>query len=1057
MANFLFPGSAAVNKQPTIIPISLRIQSSMEGKPRPIAYGTNRVPGNLIWYGAYKMVPVSQTPAAGKGGIGAGSGGKGTTGTVTIGSPASPAPPQQPMNFASFALFLAEGPIVAVAAGNKIWNNKAVSTFGAAAVPNATGPGAAGDALGLVAFLGDYAQSPWGYLTTLYPTEADNYRGDAYVAAGPIYLGDSQELPQLSLEVNFAGAGGAFGSINADANPRYIINDFLSNVNYGVGFPTARIATNADFFLYVLACGMMLSPVIAEQHAAADYLKEWAQATNSDYVWSGGQLKIISYGDEAVTGNGFTYTPPAASGYSFTDVDYIAGVGAPPVQVVPRRIEDQKNSIKVEYLARDNDYNPAVYEAKNSAAIEAYGLNSASINKQYSITEIEVAVLCANLLLGREEVINTYTFTVPAKYILLEPMDIVSITDLDLGMSALPVRIVEITEQENYDLLIVAEDYPAGAATSPVVTGAGGAGAGSDLNASPGFTTAPVIFEPTDAAAGGNWIYMAIAGLDLTIWGGCEVWASYDDVTYKQVGSQLGSSNFGVTTAPLPAVTEAASGNTIDQTNTLSIDLTLGEGSAASHSQADVEAFNSLLWVDGEFIAWRDSTPTGTFTFDLDYLNRAGFNTDSDAHAAGSSVVVVDQGILRFPFTTDRIGSTVYFKFLSYNKYGGAKQALADVGPHTYVIQGTALSSPLPSVQSFTSVYQPNVTEFTWTEITDFRSPILYELRKGTTWEGGAFIGRYAHPPIPAIGDGTYWLNSFCQPAPGLDVYGDTPIGLSISGSILPQNVKATWNELATGATGTYTGSLIFDGTFIRTTGEGDILAASDVLAITDVLSYGPQADGTYEIPASHQIDVGYVAPCLVALFMSGQGVAANQNFFAYDPLFDVVDFFGAAATALVGVRAQLAISQDGVTWSEWFDYAAGTYNARRFKARVIVTPVDGTAIGFVTQFIFTVYVPTRVDNWAIINGQRTSLNNLVLPSAGSVLTFVPDRQLSGSAPFNGGVSATGQPSIIGTILNWQPGDTLVVTQVTLATAKVQVMNAGVGVSRTVNIRPEGY
>lgn len=1055
MANFLIRSTPAVIKPPTIVPITLRVQSSVQGKPRQIGFGTSRIAGNLMWYGAYTSVPTSQTPAGGKG-LGEAMAG------VQILYPAAqaqagggtPTPPQEPANFASFAMFLGEGPVSFI---SRIWNNKSITTYSVASQPNAGGPGGTGNELGLTLFSGSYSQTAWPYLVSTFPTQADNYRGDAYVAAGPIYLGTTTELPNLSFEVAYQFAG-ALGQ--PDANPVSIIIDFLSNVHYGVGLPIERlnIASLGNYSTYCLASGTLLSPMVAEEHPALDYLREWAQATNSEYVWSGGQLTLIPFADTVVSGSGITYTPPAATPYSFTDADYMTP--SEPVLVRTRRPEEQKNSIKIEFLDRNQEYNPAIYEAKDDALIAANGLNAAAVIKQYGINSIGVAIQCAQLLLGREQVMSTYTFTVPGKYILIDPMDIVTITDLNLGIQNLQVRVVEITELENYDLEIVCEDYPAGSATSPAYTGQAANGQLNEWNLDPGFVNLPFLWEPTDSLAGGLWIYGAISPQLLNAWGGCEIWASYDDVTYQRIGRIIGSSTVGSLTASLLAVSQALSGSTIDTTNTLSVSFAESGGSIASASQADVVGFNSLLIVGDEYIAYRDVTPTGTNTFNATYLNRGGFNTTVKNHSIGERVAKIDAGIFRFPYTADRIGATLYVKFLSFNKYGAGMKGLSDVGPFAYQIKGTALASALPSVTSFSAVYQPNVTEFTWVEISDFRQPILYELRKGTTFDGGAVLGRYAHPPVPALGDGTYWLNSFCQPAPGLNVYGAVPISLVAIGTVLSQNVKASWNEISPAPTGTFTGNITFDGTFIRTTSIQDFLSWPDVFAVADIYLSGLQGAGTYTISTAHEIDVGYVAPCLVAISASGNGVPINNNFFAYDPLFAVTDFFGSFANSLISVTSEIALSQDGTNYGPFFTYAAGTYNARKFKARITASSLDGTAIAFVTQFLFTVYIPTRVDHWAMINGVRTSLNNLVLPSAGATLTFMPDKQNT-PAPFNGGVSSATAAQISGVILGAQPQDQLVITNAGLSNATVQCVNFGTGVatgvSRTVNLLVEGF
>jgi hypothetical protein len=76
----LFGGGKA--NKPTPPSATLRIQTSIAGKPRPIVYGQIRLAGNLIWYSDFTSKPASSGgKAGGKGGGGGGKGGKGASGS----------------------------------------------------------------------------------------------------------------------------------------------------------------------------------------------------------------------------------------------------------------------------------------------------------------------------------------------------------------------------------------------------------------------------------------------------------------------------------------------------------------------------------------------------------------------------------------------------------------------------------------------------------------------------------------------------------------------------------------------------------------------------------------------------------------------------------------------------------------------------------------------------------------------------------------------------------------------------------------------------------------
>jgi len=285
-------------------------------------------------------------------------------------------------------------------------------------------------------------------------------------------------------------------------------------------------------------------------------------------------------------------------------------------------------------------------------------------------------------------------------------------------------------------------------------------------------------------------------------------------------------------------VRQIKQGRTIDTLNTLRVDMSMSEGSLPTVSNADMQSASSLLYLDGEFLSYRDSTPTDTFVFDLTVLNRGLFRTFITEHQLGVPVCRIDTGVFRVPYTQDRIGQTIYFKFLSFNKFGGGRQSLGDVGAYSYTVVGTAFTTtnttvldfltsptPLANVQNFTSAYIGGVAYLDWDLVDDVRKPIFYEIRKGgATWEIAQKIGTYGHSHIPAIGDATYWIKAVCFPG-GLPVYSLTATSLIVTGSTLGLNLLATWDEHAGGVanfTGTLDAPITKPVTDLQTVAAGD-------------------------------------------------------------------------------------------------------------------------------------------------------------------------------------------------------------------------------------------
>jgi hypothetical protein len=265
-----------------------------------------------------------------------------------------------------------------------------------------------------------------------------------------------------------------------DADPANSLIDYLSNARYGCGFPTANIGDLSALRNYAYALGLFISPAIVTAQAANAYLRDFSTGLNGEFVWSSGYLGFVPYGDTGASRFGKTYAPPSAPLYALTDDDFLknegtASVGVSaftsddPVVCVRMRPSDADNDVKVEYLDRGNSYNPTIVEAQDDAAINAYGLRAADTKQLHFFCSEAAALMSAQLQLGRQQVRNLYSFTVPWYFILLDPMDIVAISDAALGLAGQWVRILEITEnQQDGTLTMTAEEYLQGSGSAPV-------------------------------------------------------------------------------------------------------------------------------------------------------------------------------------------------------------------------------------------------------------------------------------------------------------------------------------------------------------------------------------------------------------------------------------------------------------------------------------------------------------------------------------------------------------------------------------------------------------
>jgi Putative phage tail protein len=564
-------------------------------------------------------------------------------------------------------------------------------------------------------YLGSDGQATDPYWETNHGDSALGYSGTATVVTNNYAMGNTATLPNFSFEVH--GLLCLSGTNGLDANPAAIVCDFLTNPRYGAGFPAANLDDLSLYSRYCQALGIVLSPMLDSQQEAQQHLADIVKITNSAIVWSGGLLKIIPYGDQPVTGNGTIYTPNTAPVYSLGEDDFIvqessvgtnSGVtpGGPalrsgsgpitggfsddPVHIARSTPADATNSIQLECLDRSNSYNTAVVEAFDQAAIELYGVRRDSSLKARAIVDpVNVGPLVAQLMLQRALLFrNTYTFKLGWRYCLLEPMDLVQITDFRLSVAALTVRITAVEEDEEGTLSITAEDFFGGYSTAPLYPKQPSAGYVPNWSSAAGDANEPIIFEPPAALlTGGLELWVALSGG--ANWGGAQVWISSDGNSYALAGMVSSPATQGTLVADLPRHSSP------DTADTLSVDLTESQGKLVSVSATDAANLVTLCYAGSELLAYQTATLTAVNKYDLTTLYRGVYGSTILDHQPGTQFALLNRSIGRFSYPNSLIGQTVYLKFLSMNIVGGGLQNLASAPVYTYLIKGVGQAASI--------------------------------------------------------------------------------------------------------------------------------------------------------------------------------------------------------------------------------------------------------------------------------------------------------------------------------------------------------------------------
>lgn len=716
---------------------ALRVQQSSYGLTIPRVYGRTRVAGNLIWYADFKAIPHTETTnSGGKGGGGV----KQTNTTYTY--------------EAAVIMALGEGVLPSV---NSIWRGKEHYEY-------KTGSPTPLSQLGLSYATGALGQTTWGYLTTNHPEQALGYSGVSYVFAANYQLSDNAEVHNHNFEVDgpfqFDSASGL-----VDGDPALFIPDAITNDQSGAGFPASSVDSLTWFGSYVRAMGLFLSPAMTSQKEARQWVNDWCRALNSEPIWSEGKLKIVPYGDSPVSGNGYNFIPDTTPQYDLTEDDFI--VSSPtedPVKIRRKSPADAYNKVIIEYNDRDNQYNVATAEASDLRSIELYGERPKDVLQMHDICTSEVAGLVAHLILQRElHIRNTYSFKLGYRYGRLEPMDLVTLTD-GVNLDKTPVRVIKVRDTGD-EIEIEAEDWPLGIASATKYPHEKGSGFSHEYNAEPGDVSTPVFFEaPVTWGATGLEVLVAVSGAGQQ-WGGCHIWASLDGETYKQVGTMAGGSRYGQITGAIGTAIGAS----------LPVSLAGGGGQIGTGTSEDAAALQTLCWIGtedgGEYVAHTLATLTGANQYTLVLAQRGAYNSGTVAHSAGEKFVRVDQAIGRSG-VLDRsmVGKPIYFKFTSFNVYGGGVQSLADVNEYVYNITGYMLKRPPSDVTGLGYQTEKFGVTVAWAvnpepDIQDYHIKI-----DGTSWDTATdlkYVGGNSFPwEVQLTGGRNVWVKA-------RDIYGN--------------------------------------------------------------------------------------------------------------------------------------------------------------------------------------------------------------------------------------------------------------------------------------------
>lgn len=389
-----------------------------------------------------------------------------------------------------------------------------------------------------------------------------------------------------------------------------------------------------------------------------------------------------------------------------------------------------------------------------------------------------------------------------------------------------------------------------------------------------------------------------------------------------------------------------------------------------------------------------------------------------------------------------KVGSDVYTKFTTQStkfEFDTPNTGTIDIeilpitgfivgAPATFTGAIFGVTAELPNVEGLTDFYRDGKMVLTWRYVTDPRT-IDYEIRKGTSWEKGEVLGRVTANEFITIGNGQYWVAAHTG-----SLYSPVPTLIEIEGAALETNVIATYDEEATGWSGTCSGGAVVDGDDIRLVGTSLVSSIPVFSEIPSLIYYGGVAsEGIYEIPAGHIVDIGHSQACTVTVSYR-MTADSPYNIFSKFPLLSTMESIAGNYAGFANCQIQMAIAPDSGVFGDWRDFVPGSYVGRKFKFRAVLTSSSPTVTAILDTMVFSVDVPDRIEIGT----------SITIPSTGYSVIYAKPFQVT--------------PNVQITIVSAVNGDDAILTNETADGFDIVVNDINDDpVERTINWLAQGY
>jgi hypothetical protein len=564
--------------------------------------------------------------------------------------------------------------------------------------------------------------NPTAYMQSHHPSIAVGYRNMAYLY-GFVFLGENAaSVPSYQFEIQGLLRSTGDGT---DANPADVIIDLLSRIGYAAYVDTDSFE---NYRRYCAGADLLISTpsdAFTNQKKCQEVIKEILTITNAYMFWSVDRFKVVPRDDRARG----SWTPDTVVRYRLTPNEMAVQDNGSCILYERKDSSEVFNRFGVSFTNRANNYEVETVFYEDTDDILTSGLRTSSDFSAHWLHTTSRAVTVAEMQarINRTENVR-YKFKLSWEFGLLEPGDLVMLTDPVIGLNN-QLAMIESIDEDSQGLLSV----------TAIRRDASASGLSYQIddpeyniisyNAEPGDVETPLMITPPAdlvTSASGVELWIGLHG-QTAAWGGCNVYASTKDGAYEIYGRFNKSSNFGYT---LTAV--AAYEHTVDVhfSNVGTVEIL--EGSAA-----DAENCLTDIWINGECMAYTGAELIGSNSYRLTGLIRGKYGTAILSHNIGEGFAMLDGSLFVVSLTKNLLGKMLYFKFTSANVFGNNLQELNDVDYYNHRVH----LYDIPNVTNLTAVVTRNADTWDialrWTapDWTDYSSGrVSYKLSGASQW-----------------------------------------------------------------------------------------------------------------------------------------------------------------------------------------------------------------------------------------------------------------------------------------------------------------------------------